>query len=89
MGFLELRRQCGVSPEARRGSQGASRAAPGKSGLHAVAMGIESWLSSHGRGLGPGDALKKDSRGLSRGAAGNPGFHRLVPVTSGSFSACL
>ena len=28
-----------------------------------------SWLSSHGRGLGPRDALKKDSRGLSRVAA--------------------
>ena len=39
MGFLELRRQCGVSPEARRGSQGASRAAPGKSGLHARGEG--------------------------------------------------
>ena len=33
--------------------------------------------------------IKKDSRGLSWVAAGNPGFHRLVPVTSGSFSACL
>ena len=32
-GFLELRRPWGFSPEARRGSQGASRAAPGKSGL--------------------------------------------------------
>ena len=30
-GFLELRRPWGFSPEARRGSQGASRAAPGKS----------------------------------------------------------
>ena len=34
MGFLELRRQCGVSHEVRRGAQGASRVAPGKSGLH-------------------------------------------------------
>ena len=34
-GFRELRRPWGFSPEARRGSQGASRAAPGKSGLHA------------------------------------------------------
>ena len=34
MGFLELRRQCGVSHEVRRGGQGASRVAPGKSGLH-------------------------------------------------------
>ena len=34
MGFLELRRQCGVSHEVRWGAQGASRVAPGKSGLH-------------------------------------------------------
>ena len=34
MGFLELRRQCGVSHEVGRGAQGASRVAPGKSGLH-------------------------------------------------------
>ena len=35
MGFLELRRQCGVSHEICWGAQGASRAAPEKSGLHA------------------------------------------------------
>ena len=34
MCFLELRRQCGVSHEARQGAQGASHVAPGKSGLH-------------------------------------------------------
>ena len=34
MGFLERRHQCGVSQEVRRGAQGASRVAPGKSGLH-------------------------------------------------------
>ena len=34
MCFLELQRQCGVSHEVRRGAQGASRVAPGKSGLH-------------------------------------------------------
>ena len=33
-GFLELRRPWGFSPEARRGSQGASCAAPWKSGHH-------------------------------------------------------
>ena len=33
MGFLELWRQCGVSHEVRQGAQGASRVAPGKSGL--------------------------------------------------------
>ena len=48
MGFLELRRQCGVSHEVRRGVQGASRVVPGKSGLHACWEGervvdIESW----------------------------------------------
>ena len=36
---LELRRPWGFSHEARRGSQGASRAAPGKSGLHARGEG--------------------------------------------------
>ena len=35
VGFLELRRQCGVSHEVRRGAQGASRVAPEKSSLHA------------------------------------------------------
>lgn len=39
-----------------------------------VARGSASWLSSHGRGLGPRDALKKDSRGLSRGGGGKPSF---------------
>ena len=43
-------------------------------------------LSSHGREIGTQDALKKESRGLSQVAAGNPGFPRLVLVTSGSFS---
>ena len=37
--FLELQRPWGFSPEARRGSQGASRAALGKSGLHAGGEG--------------------------------------------------
>ena len=51
--------------------------------------GSASWLSSHGRGLGPRDALKKDSRGLSSVVAGNPYFPRLLPVASRSFSECL
>ena len=38
---VELRRPWGFSPEARRGSQGASRAAPGKSGLHARGEGAK------------------------------------------------
>ena len=40
MGFLELRRQCGVSHEVRREAQGASRVAPGKSGLHVRGEGV-------------------------------------------------
>ena len=39
-----------------------------------VASGSVSLLSSHGRGIGPQDALKKDSRGLSRVVAGNAWF---------------
>ena len=88
MGFLELRCLNGVSEEVRRGAQGDSLQAPGKSGLHALAMGSGSLLSRHGRGIGPQDTLK-DSRGLSRVTAGNPGFPQPVPVTSGSFSGCL
>ena len=46
-------------------------------------------LSSYGRGIGPQDALKGESQGLSRFVAGNPGFPRLVMMTSGNFSWCL
>ena len=50
--------------------------------LRELVMDREAWgaaihgvvFSSHGRGLGPQDALKKDSRCLSRVAAGNPPF---------------
>ena len=48
MGFLELRRQCGVSHEVRQGAQGASRVVPGKSGVYACdeeepINALESW----------------------------------------------
>ena len=48
MVFLKLRRQCGVSREVRRGTQGAYRVVPGKSGLHSSCEGdcgiaLESW----------------------------------------------
>ena len=51
MGFLELRRQCGVSHEVRQGAQGASHVAPGKSGLHVPVATWQlgdtgSWLST-------------------------------------------
>jgi len=51
-----------------------------------VARGSASLLSRHGKGIWPRDMLKKVSRGLSRVEAGNPGFPRLVQVTSGGFS---
>src|SRR5574340_968721 len=51
-----------------------------------VARGSASLLPRHGRGIWPRDVLKKVSRGLSRVEAGNPGFPRLVQVTSGGFS---
>ena len=57
-------------------------------GLYASGEACASLLSSHGRGIGPRDSLKKDSPRLSRVAAGNPRFPRLVQVTSGSFSWC-
>ena len=48
MGFLELGRKYEFSHEVQRGSQGASRVAPGKSGLYACGEGerviaLESW----------------------------------------------
>ena len=85
MGFLRLLRPWGFSHEARRGLQGASRAAPGSQVSMRMARGSWSSLSSHGTRLGPQEALKKNSQVLSRVAAGNPGFPRLVLVTSGSF----
>ena len=39
-----------------------------------VARGSVALLSSHGRGIGPKEALMVEPRGLSRIAAGNPGF---------------
>ena len=54
-----------------------------------VVRGSTSLLSSHGRGIRPQDAMKKDSPGISRVLAGIPGYHRLVSVTSGTFSGCL
>ena len=43
-----------------------------------VASGSASLHLSHGRGIGPQEALKNDSQGLSPVVAGNPGFSRLV-----------
>ena len=85
MGFLELRRQCGVSPEARRGSQGASCAAPGKSGLHAPGVGERVLALESREGT---RASRRVEEGLSRsfsGGGGNPRFPRLLPGTLGNF----
>ena len=73
-GFLELRRPWGFSHEAGRGSQGASRAVPGKSGLHARGKGVrvmalESWEGTR--------ASRRIEEGLSRsfsGCGGKPSF---------------
>ena len=48
-----------------------------------VAWGSASWLSSHGRGLGPRDAWKKVSRGLSRAAAGFSSYDRDLSLPLG------
>ena len=80
---------CGVSLELWWGNQGASRVAQGSPVSIRVARGRVALLSSHGWGIGPQEALKGEFRGLFRVAAGNPGFPRLVKVTSVSFSCCL
>src|SRR5574337_827959 len=54
-----------------------------------VARGSAPLLPSHVKGIWPRDVLKKVSRGLSRVEAGNPGFPRLVQVTSAGFSRWL
>ena len=74
MGFLRLLRPWGFSHEARRGPQGASRAAPGKSGLHAHGEGelvltLESWETAR--------SSRVVEEGLSRsfsGCGGKPSF---------------
>ena len=73
-GSLELRRPWGFSHEAQRGSQGASCAAPGKSGLHDRGEGerfiaLESWEGTR--------ASRRIEEGLLRsfsGCSGKPSF---------------
>ena len=89
MGFLRLRRPWGFSHEARRGPQGASRAAPGNSCLHAHGEGVlvitlESWEVTRAS-----RRIEEDSRGLSRVTAGNPRFPRLLQGTIGNLPGCL
>ena len=73
-GFLELRRPWGFSPEARRGSQGASRAAPGKSGFHARGEGERIMALESQEGT---RASRRVEEGLSRSfsaGGGKPSF---------------
>ena len=73
-GFLDLRHPCGFSREARRGSQGASRVAPGKSSLHACGekervIALESWEGTR--------ASRRVEEGLLKsfsGCSGKPSF---------------
>ena len=77
MGFLELRRQCGVSHEVRRGAQGASRVAPGKSGLHVRGEGSALLLSSY---VGESDLKPTQGNRLScRDQEGRRGSEEAVP----------
>ena len=76
-GFLELRRPWGFSPEARRGSQGASRAAPGKSGFHARGEGERIMALESQEGT---RALRPVEEGLSRSFFGC-GRKPLFPST--------
>ena len=69
-GFFELRRPWGFSPEARRGSQGASRTAPGKSGLHAHGEGERVLALESREGT---RASRRFEEGLSRSFMGGGG----------------
>ena len=79
-GFLELRNPWGFSPEARRGTQGASRAAPGKSCLHARGekervIVLESWEGTR--------ASRRVEEGLSMSFSGCSGKPSFPPTSAG------
>ena len=79
-GFLELRHPWGFPPEARRGSQGASRAAPGKSCLHARGekervIVLESWEGTR--------ASRRVEEGLSMSFSGCSGKPSFPPTSAG------
>ena len=76
-------------PEARRGSQGASRAAPGKSGLHARGEGERVLALESREGT---RASRRVEEGLSRslsGGGGKPSFPSPSAGTLGNFPGCL
>ena len=66
-GFLELWRPWGFSHEARRGSQGACRAVPGKSGLCARGEGERIMALESREGT---RAMRRVEEGLSRSLSG-------------------
>ena len=79
-GFLELQHPWGFSPEARLGSQGASRAAPGKSCLHARGekervIVLESWEGTR--------ASRRVEEGLSMSFSGCSGKPSFPPTSAG------
>ena len=78
-GFLELRRPWGFSPEARRGSQGASRPAPGKSGLHARGEGERVLALESREGT---RASRPVEEGLSRSISGCAVYTAPAPEPS-------
>ena len=89
--YIELRRPWGFSPEARRGSQGASRAAPGKSGLHARGEG-ERVLALESREPIRGDASEWGKEETAETSPQSPALQWggcLVPwPSSGTLSPC-
>ena len=88
-GFPRAAVPVGVFSRAVRGSQGASRAAPRKSGLHGRGEGERVIAPESWEGTRASRRLEKDSRGPSRDSAGKPHFPRLLPVTLGNFPGCL
>ena len=80
MGFLRLRRPWGFSHEARRGPQGASRAAPGKSGLHAHGEGERVLALESREGT---RASRRVEEGLSMSFSGCNGKPSFPPTSAG------
>ena len=74
MGFLQLRRQYQISHEVRRGAQRASRAAPGKSGLHARGEGVVGFLQLR-RQYQISHEVQRGAQRASRAAPGKSGLH--------------
>ena len=79
-GFLELRRPWGFSHEARRGSQGASRVVPGKSGLRARGEGERVMALESREGT---RASRRVEEGLSRSFSGRGGKHSFPSPSAG------